>query len=57
MCLSRVTLATDGPAPFTQYVRLSARFLEFLPMGGACRVVACIAGDTNGPDSFRDLAA
>ncbi len=57
-----------------QYVGLSPRFLEFLPTGGACGimalrraaravqcgdadVVACIAGDTNGADSFRELVA
>ncbi|HSZ92177.1 MAG TPA: thiolase family protein [Acetobacteraceae bacterium] len=74
LCLSSFTLAPDGPAPFVQYVGLSPRFLEFLPTGGACGVmalrraarvvqcgdadvVACIAGDTNGPNSFRDLVA
>ncbi|HET7880364.1 MAG TPA: thiolase family protein [Acetobacteraceae bacterium] len=74
LCLSSFTLAPDGPAPFTQYIGLSPRFLEFLPTGGACgvmalrraaravqcgdaEVVACVAGDTNGPDSFRDLVA
>ena len=74
LCLSSFTLAPDGPAPFVQYVGLSPRFLEFLPTGGACGimalrraaravqcgdadVVACIAGDTNGPDTFHDLVA
>lgn len=74
LCLSSFTLVPDGPAPFVQYVGLSPRFLEFLPTGGACGVmalrraaravqcgdadvVACIAGDTNGPDSFYDLVA
>jgi acetyl-CoA acetyltransferase len=74
LCLSSFTLAPDGPAPFTQYVGLSPRFLEFLPTGGACgvmalrraaravqcgdaEIVACIAGDTNGPDTFHDLVA
>ena len=74
LCLSSFTLAPDGPAPFVQYVGLSPRFLEFLPTGGACGVmalrraaravqcgdadvVACIAGDTNGPNSFHDLVA
>jgi acetyl-CoA acetyltransferase len=74
LCLSSFTLAPDGPAPFVQYVGLSPRFLEFLPTGGACGimalrraaravqcgdadVVACIAGDTNGADSFHDLLA
>ena len=74
LCLSSFTLAPDGPAPFVQYVGVSPRFLEFLPTGGACGimalrraaravqcgdadVVACIAGDTNGTDSFRELVA
>lgn len=74
LCLSSFTLAPDGPAPFAQYAGLSPRFLEFLPIGGACGVVAmrraaravqcgdadvvaCIAGDTNGPNSFHDLVA
>ncbi len=74
LCLSSFTLAPDGPAPFAQYVGLSPRFLEFLPTGGACgvmalrraaravqcgdaEVVACIAGDTNGANSFHDLVA
>ena len=72
--MSSFTLAPDGPAPFTQYIGLSPRYLEFLPYGGACgvialrraaravqcgdaNVVACIAGDTNGPNTFRDLLA
>ncbi len=74
LCLSSFTLAPDGPAPFVQHVGLSPRFLEYLPYGGACgvialrraaravqcgdaEVVACIAGDTNGPTSFHDLVA
>ena len=74
LCLSSFTLAPDGPAPFTQYVSLSPRLLEFLPFGGACGVialrratravqagdadiVACIAGDTNGANTFHDLLA
>jgi acetyl-CoA acetyltransferase len=74
LCLSSFTLAPDGPAPFVQYIGLSPRFLEFLPTGGTCglmalrraaravqcgdaNVVACVAGDTNGPDSFHDLVA
>ncbi len=74
LCLSSFTLAPDGPAPFAQYVGLSPRFLEFLPTGGACgimalrraaravqcgdsEIVACIAGDTNGPGTFHDLVA
>ena len=40
LCLSSFTLAPDGPAPFTQYIGLSPRYLEFLPYGGACGVIA-----------------
>ena len=40
LCLSSFTLAPDGPAPFVQYVGLAPRFLEFLPFGGACGVIA-----------------
>ena len=74
LCLSSFTLAPDGPAPFVQYVGLEPRFLESLPFGGACGVialrraaravqagdadvVACIAGDTNGPSTFHNLLA
>ena len=74
LCLASFTLAPDGPAPFVQYVGLSPRFLEFLPFGGACgvialrraaravqcgdaKIVACIAGDTNGVGTFHDLLA
>jgi acetyl-CoA acetyltransferase len=74
LCLSSFTLAPDGPAPFLQMIGLCPRLLEFLPVGGACGVVAlrraaravqcgdaelvaCIAGDTNGEGSFRDLVA
>jgi len=74
LCMSSFTLAPDGLAPFVQYVGLSPRFLEFLPTGGACgimalhraaravqcgdaEVVACVAGDTNGTETFHDLVA
>jgi acetyl-CoA acetyltransferase len=74
LCLSSFTLAPDGPAPFTQYIGLSPRVLEFLPYGGACgvialrraaravqcgdaHIVACIAGDTHGANTFHDLVA
>ena len=40
LCLSSFTLAPDGPASFVQYAGLSPRFLEVLPVGGACGVVA-----------------
>ena len=40
VCLSSFTLAPDGPAPFLQQVGLSPRFLEFIPTGGACGIMA-----------------
>ncbi len=40
LCVSSFTLAPDGPAPFVQHAGLSPRFLEFLPTGGACGVMA-----------------
>jgi acetyl-CoA acetyltransferase len=35
LVMASFTLAPDGPAPFTQYVGLSPRLLDFLPTGGA----------------------
>ena len=72
LCLSSFSLFPDTAVPFLQHVGLSPRFLEFLPTGGACgvmalrraaravqagdaEIVACLAGDTNHFDSFRDL--
>jgi acetyl-CoA acetyltransferase len=40
LCVSSFTLAPDTAVAFTQQVGLSPRFLESLPMGGACGVVA-----------------
>jgi acetyl-CoA acetyltransferase len=40
LCVSSFTLAPDTAVAFTQHVGLSPRFLESLPMGGACGVVA-----------------
>lgn len=40
LCLSSFTLAPDTAVGFTQHVGLSPRFLESLPMGGACGVIA-----------------
>jgi acetyl-CoA acetyltransferase len=40
LCLSSFTLAPDTSVAFTQHVALSPRFLEWLPMGGACGVIA-----------------
>jgi acetyl-CoA acetyltransferase len=74
LCLSSFTLAPDTAIGFTDHVGLSTRWLDFIPLGGACGVVAlrraaravqagdaaivaCIAGDTNGVDSFRQGTA
>jgi acetyl-CoA acetyltransferase len=40
LCVSSFTLAPDTAVGFTQQVGVSPRFLEFLPMGGACGVIA-----------------
>ena len=40
LCASSFTLAPDTAVAFTQHAGLSPRFLEWLPMGGACGVVA-----------------
>jgi acetyl-CoA acetyltransferase len=40
LCVSSFTLAPDTAVALTQHVQMSPRFLEWLPMGGACGVVA-----------------
>jgi acetyl-CoA acetyltransferase len=40
LCVSSFTLHPDTAVAFTQYVGLSPRMLEWLPMGGACGVIA-----------------
>jgi acetyl-CoA acetyltransferase len=40
LCVSSFTLVPDTAVGFTQHVGLSPRMLEFLPMGGACGVIA-----------------
>ncbi len=40
LCASSFTLLPDTAVAFTQQAGLSPRFLEWLPMGGACGVVA-----------------
>jgi acetyl-CoA acetyltransferase len=40
LCVSSFTLHPDTAIAFTQYVGLSPRILEWLPMGGACGVIA-----------------
>lgn len=72
LSISSFTLAPDTPVGLTQHLGLSPRWLDTVPMGGACGVaamrraaravqagdvdvVACVAGDTNRIDSFRNL--
>ncbi|MBS0560646.1 MAG: thiolase family protein [Proteobacteria bacterium] len=40
LCASSFTLAPDNAVGFTQYAGLSPRFLEWLPTGGACGIMA-----------------
>ena len=40
LCVSSFTLAPDTAVAFTQQTGLSPRMLEWLPMGGACGVIA-----------------
>jgi acetyl-CoA acetyltransferase len=40
ICVSSFTLAPDTAVGFTQQVGVSPCFLEYLPMGGACGVIA-----------------
>ena len=70
LCVSSFTLAPDSAVGLTQHLGLTLRWLDHIPMGGACGVVAlrraaravqsgdadavaCVAGDTNHPNSFR----
>lgn len=74
VCISSFTLGADTAVGLTQHFRLSPRWLDHIPMGGAAGVVAlrragravqagdadivaCVAGDTNAPDSFRQTVA
>jgi len=70
LCVSSFTLTPDTAVGLTQHLGMTLRWLDHIPMGGACGVVAlrraaravqagdatavaCIAGDTNHPESFR----
>ncbi|MEL0436114.1 thiolase family protein [Phycobacter sp. K97] len=72
LSVSSFTLTPDTPVGLTQHLGLSPRWLDTVPMGGACGVaalrraaravqcgdagvIACVAGDTNRIDSFRNL--
>ena len=70
LCVSSFTLAPDTAVGLTQHLGMTLRWLDHIPLGGACGIVAlrraaravqcgdadavaCVAGDTNHPDSFR----
>jgi acetyl-CoA acetyltransferase len=72
LSVSSFTLAPDTPVGLTQHLGISPRWLDTVPMGGACGVaalrraaravqcgdadvIACVSGDTNRIDSFRNL--
>ena len=74
LCVSSFSLGNDTAIGLTQHFGLSPRWLDHIPMGGACGIVAlrraaravqagdadlvaCVAGDTNTPDSFRQMVA
>ena len=74
LCVSSFTLGSDTAVGLTQHFGMAPRWLDHIPMGGACGVVAlrraaravqagdasivaCVAGDTNTPDSFRRMVA
>jgi acetyl-CoA acetyltransferase len=73
-CCSSFSLGLDTAVGLTQHFGISPRWLDHIPMGGACgvvalrraaravqcgdaEIVACVAGDTNHPDSFRQMLA
>ena len=73
-CASSFSLGADTAVGLTQHFGLSPRWLDHIPMGGACGIVAlrraaravqagdadivaCVAGDTSSPDSFRRMLA
>ena len=74
LCCSSFSLGADTAVGLTQHYGVSPRWLDHIPMGGACGVVAlrraaravqagdadivaCVAGDTSAPDSFRQMLA
>lgn len=74
LCVSSFTLMPDTAVGLMQHLGMSPRWLDHIPMGGACGVVAlrraaravqagdasviaCIAGDTNHVDSFRQTVS
>ncbi len=74
LCVSSFLLSPDTAVGLVQHFGVSPRWLDHVPMGGACGVVAlrraaravqagdadivaCIAGDTNHVDSFRQTVS
>jgi len=74
VCVSGFLLFPDTAVGLMQHLGLSPRWLDHIPMGGACgivalrraaravqsgdaSIVACLAGDTNHVDSFRQTIA
>lgn len=72
LCVSSFQLHPDTAVGLTQHIGVSPRWLDHIPMGGACgvvalrraaravqagdaEVVACLAGDTNHVDTFRQM--
>lgn len=74
LCVSSFTLAPDTAVGLVQHLGMTPRWLDHIPMGGACgvvalrraaravqagdaNIVACIAGDANHVDSFRNTVS
>ena len=74
VCVSSFTLGSDTAVGVMQHFRMSPRWLDHIPMGGAsgvvamrraaravqcgdASIVACIAGDTNHPESFKNTVS
>ena len=72
LCVSSFQLTPDTAVGLTQHLGVSPRWLDHIPMGGACGVVAlrraaravqmgdadvvaCISGDANHVDTFRQM--
>ena len=72
LCVSSFQLVPDTAVGLTQHLGVTPRWLDHLPMGGACgvvalrraaravqmgdaNVVACISGDANHVDTFRQM--
>ena len=72
LCVSSFQLMPDTAVGLTQHLGVSPRWLDHIPMGGACgivalrraaravqmgdaNIVACISGDSNQVDTFRQM--